>query len=132
VCVLGYITGAFGPSNTRISSSFYWHFQHRFYSRFQGWCRLIVDRAMTLTLPMYILLAQAAGMSTSTTEQAKPGMSQGYVVHPDVLHAAKDVLSSVVGSAMCVYSGQPFDTLKVRMFATLWGGGGRPNRPARH
>lgn len=62
-------------------------------------------------------------MSTSTTEQAKPGMSQGYVVHPDVLHAAKDVLSSVVGSAMCVYSGQPFDTLKVRMFATLWGGG---------
>lgn len=28
----------------------------------------------------------------------------------DVVHAAKDVLSSIVGSAMCVYTGQPFDT----------------------
>ena len=27
----------------------------------------------------------------------------------------KDVLASVVGSAACVYSGQPFDTVKVRM-----------------
>lgn len=35
-------------------------------------------------------------------------------MHPDVVHAAKDVLSSIVGSAMCVYSGQPCDTLKVQ------------------
>ena len=29
-----------------------------------------------------------------------------------LLHLAKDVTSSIVGSAACVYSGQPFDTIK--------------------
>ena len=29
-----------------------------------------------------------------------------------LLHVAKDVTSSIVGSAACVYSGQPFDTIK--------------------
>ena len=29
--------------------------------------------------------------------------------------SAKDVFSSIVGSAACVYTGQPFDTVKVRM-----------------
>jgi hypothetical protein len=33
--------------------------------------------------------------------------------HP-VFHVIKDVSSSVVGSAACVYSGQPFDTIKGR------------------
>eukprot|EP01036_Dinobryon_divergens_P004766 gene4766-6324_t len=28
---------------------------------------------------------------------------------------AKDVFASIVGSAACVYTGQPFDTVKVRM-----------------
>ena len=32
-----------------------------------------------------------------------------------VKESLKDVLASVVGSAACVYSGQPFDTVKVRM-----------------
>eukprot|EP01032_Pedospumella_encystans_P011119 gene11119-12956_t len=27
----------------------------------------------------------------------------------------KDILASIVGSALCIYSGQPFDTLKVRL-----------------
>ena len=31
------------------------------------------------------------------------------------VHIIKDVLASCVGSAACVYSGQPFDTIKVRM-----------------
>ena len=30
-------------------------------------------------------------------------------------HVIKDVIASCVGSAACVYSGQPFDTVKVRM-----------------
>ena len=29
--------------------------------------------------------------------------------------SAKDVMASIVGSAACVYTGQPFDTVKVRM-----------------
>ena len=29
--------------------------------------------------------------------------------------SSKDVLASIVGSAACVYTGQPFDTVKVRM-----------------
>jgi len=33
----------------------------------------------------------------------------------NLLESAKDVGASVVGSAACVYSGQPFDTVKVRM-----------------
>lgn len=51
-----------------------------------------------------------------SSAESKPRMSEGagYSVHPDVVHAAKDVLSSIVGSAMCVYSGQPCDTLKVQ------------------
>lgn len=31
------------------------------------------------------------------------------------VHVIKDVIASCVGSAACVYSGQPFDTIKVRM-----------------
>ncbi|CAN0519395.1 unnamed protein product, partial [Scytosiphon promiscuus] len=31
--------------------------------------------------------------------------------------AAKDVVSSIFGSAACVYTGQPLDTIKVRMQA---------------
>lgn len=31
------------------------------------------------------------------------------------IHVIKDVVASCVGSAACVYSGQPFDTIKVRM-----------------
>lgn len=31
------------------------------------------------------------------------------------LPSLQDILSSVVGSALCIYSGQPFDTLKVRL-----------------
>lgn len=31
------------------------------------------------------------------------------------ISALKDVLASIVGSAACVYTGQPFDTVKVRM-----------------
>ena len=29
-----------------------------------------------------------------------------------LLHIFKDVFSSIVGSAACVYTGQPFDTVK--------------------
>ena len=29
--------------------------------------------------------------------------------------SAKDVMASIIGSAACVYTGQPFDTIKVRM-----------------
>ena len=29
-----------------------------------------------------------------------------------LLHVVKDVCSSIVGSAACVYTGQPFDTVK--------------------
>lgn len=32
-----------------------------------------------------------------------------------IKESAKDVLASIVGSAACVYTGQPFDTVKVRM-----------------
>lgn len=32
-----------------------------------------------------------------------------------VKESSKDVLASIVGSAACVYTGQPFDTVKVRM-----------------
>lgn len=44
--------------------------------------------------------AATAGSSTSTSTSTTS----------DFVHAAKDVLSSIVGSAMCVYTGQPFDT----------------------
>jgi len=33
----------------------------------------------------------------------------------NVLEASKDIFASVVGSGACVYIGQPFDTIKVRM-----------------
>ncbi len=33
----------------------------------------------------------------------------------NVHEVSKDIISSVVGSAACVYTGQPFDTVKVRM-----------------
>jgi len=33
----------------------------------------------------------------------------------EISEALKDVFASIVGSAACVYSGQPFDTIKVRM-----------------
>lgn len=32
-----------------------------------------------------------------------------------IKESTKDVLASIVGSAACVYTGQPFDTVKVRM-----------------
>eukprot|EP01038_Epipyxis_sp_PR26KG_P005247 gene5247-7292_t len=32
-----------------------------------------------------------------------------------LLESSKDVISSIVGSAACVYTGQPFDTIKVRL-----------------
>jgi len=58
-------------------------------------------------------------MTTTETPQpaatATPGSSNLYPDH--IREAAKDVLSSIVGSALCVYTGQPFDTIKVRMQA---------------
>lgn len=33
----------------------------------------------------------------------------------NLFETAKDVIASIVGSAACVYTGQPFDTIKVRM-----------------
>ena len=32
-----------------------------------------------------------------------------------IRESSKDILASIVGSAACVYTGQPFDTVKVRM-----------------
>ncbi len=43
--------------------------------------------------------------ATAPTTSAAAGSTTS-----DFAHAAKDVLSSIVGSAMCVYTGQPFDT----------------------
>lgn len=31
------------------------------------------------------------------------------------LEVLKDVIASMIGSSACVYTGQPFDTIKVRM-----------------
>jgi hypothetical protein len=50
-----------------------------------------------------------------STEQLQPAAataptSAAASTTSDFAHAAKDVLSSIVGSAMCVYTGQPFDT----------------------
>ena len=38
----------------------------------------------------------------------------------DIKATIKDVVASVVGSAACVYTGQPFDTVKVRMQVSHW------------
>ena len=38
----------------------------------------------------------------------------------DIKATVKDVIASVVGSAACVYTGQPFDTVKVRMQVSHW------------
>ncbi|GAB5029414.1 mitochondrial ornithine transporter 1-like isoform x1 [Nannochloropsis oceanica] len=66
----------------------------------------------------------SSSSTTSTTPNATSSISPSITQEgsagffpPDVVHAAKDVLSSIVGSAMCVYTGQPFDTVKVRMQA---------------
>ena len=50
-------------------------------------------------------LETAAGGSSSNQQPALAA-----AIPSDFVHAAKDVLSSIVGSAMCVYTGQPFDT----------------------
>ena len=36
-------------------------------------------------------------------------------VSSESINISKDVLASAIGSAACVYTGQPFDTIKVRM-----------------
>ena len=38
----------------------------------------------------------------------------------DIKATVNDVIASVVGSAACVYTGQPFDTVKVRMQVSHW------------
>jgi len=51
--------------------------------------------------PPSVIMASSPSSTTTT-------------LYPDhIKEAAKDVLASVVGSAMCVYTGQPFDTVKV-------------------
>ena len=46
----------------------------------------------------------------STEQLQQPPAMEAATGSSDLMNAAKDVLSSIVGSAMCVYTGQPFDT----------------------
>lgn len=59
---------------------------------------------------------------TLTVEDGRPGkqseskhVSAAKTTTSHFWETSKDVLASIVGSAACVYTGQPFDTVKVRM-----------------
>jgi hypothetical protein len=57
-------------------------------------------------------------MSTMEQQQQQQQQPQVHVPRQElnaVTESLKDILASVVGSAACVYTGQPFDTVKVRM-----------------
>lgn len=54
--------------------------------------------------------------SVTIEEGARPiGSEHVHKATSHILETVKDMLASIVGSAACVYTGQPFDTVKVRM-----------------
>lgn len=83
-----------------------------------------LDRSIIVITPQLSrnhTIMSSSSSTTSTTPNATSSISPSITQEgsagffpPDVVHAAKDVLSSIVGSAMCVYTGQPFDTGKWR------------------